>query len=90
MNSMTNMNTKTIYILFETDQWLTKSNSTILAVCTSKYKAFDLFEEMIKNRTDISINDKIYSITQMIENMQTVCFGDGYYIEEYGCNKMIL
>ena len=88
MNSMTNMNTK-IYILFETDQWLTKSNSTILAVCTSKEKAFDLFEEIAKNRTDISIDDIIYAIDQMIESMQATLLLDGYYIEEYQINELM-
>ena len=88
MNSMTNMNTK-IYILFETDQWLTKSNSTILAVCTSKEKAVDLFEEIAKNRTDISIDDIIYAIEQMIECKQAKLLLDGYYIEEYQINELM-
>lgn len=81
---------KSVYILFETDQWLTKSNSTILAVCDTKSKALDLFEEIAKNRTDISIDDIIYSINQIEDNMQTKLLLDGYYIEEYDCNKMIL
>ena len=81
---------KSVYILFETDRWLTKSNSTILAVCTSKYKAFDLFEEMIKNRTDMDIDDKIRAIDQIIENMQTQGLLYNYYIAEYNCNEKIL
>ena len=81
---------KSVYILFETDQWLTKSNSTILAVCTSKYKAFDLFEEMIKNRTDMDIDDKIRAIDQIIENMQTQGLLYNYYIAEDNCNEEIL
>lgn len=81
---------KSVYILFETDQWLTKSNSTILAVCTSKYKAFDLFEEMIKNRTDMNIDDIKRAIDQMIENMQTQGLLYNYYIDEYNSDEKIL
>lgn len=80
-----------VYILFETDRWLTKSSSTIIAVCTTKKKAIDLCEEIILKRNDISYEDKIYSIGQMIGDNQTQGrLMYNYYIEEYSCNKMIL
>lgn len=74
---------KTVFILFECDQWNSTESKRILAVCTGKKQAFDFAVH------DAEINNDGMTEEQkkmLLETGQTQCADVNYLIEETTLN----
>ena len=82
------MNTKKIYILFETDSWLTKSDATVLTVCTSLEDATKCFDEVLKS-LKLTKEEKENAQRQFYEMKQTQNLLYNYFVREYETNCIV-